>query len=78
MSQTSSIKPAGQTLLRTFERVMGDRNPAAEPGKEESAMLKKPSGKDTQLQKTFEFYGRNGAIREAGPHAAGKRFDHTV
>jgi hypothetical protein len=78
MSQSSSIIPSGQSLLKTFERVLGDKDPSAQaqPVKE-NAGVQKPKT-DAEHRNTYEFYGRNGTLREAGPHSAGSRFDHTV
>ncbi|PWN05170.1 hypothetical protein [Rhodohalobacter mucosus] len=76
MSQPASIKPSGQSLLRTFERVLGDRDPSAQPKRENAGVLK--PAKNAETHKTFEFYGRNGNVKEADPYRAGSRFDHTV
>lgn len=76
MSLPASIKPSGKSLLRTFERVLGDRKPAAQPMKDTAGVLK--PRRDMEPLKTFEFYGRNGNVKEVGPHAAGSCFDHTV
>lgn len=78
MSQSSSIIPSGKSLLNTFERVLGDNQI---PSDSKTQLKKNRQSEEVTLKKpneAFEFYGRNGSLRNTGALAAGSRFDQTI